>query len=59
MNDLSKQHLKTKDERRTSGEEEVSANSPVTPVDAFDLGKADQDRRIFQNGDTDRKSDQD
>ncbi len=59
MNHLSKQHLKDKDGRRASGEEKVSANSPVTPVDAFDLDKADQDRRIFQNGDTDRTSDQD
>jgi|GEM_PF-6078999 len=36
----------------------VSGHASVQPVEKFDLGKIDKDRRIFQNGDTDR-TDQD
>ena len=36
----------------------VSGDASVQPVDKFDLGKVDKNRRIFQNGDTDR-TDQD
>ncbi|KEQ02981.1 hypothetical protein [Pseudorhizobium pelagicum] len=35
----------------------VSGNPPVQPVENFDLGEADDDRRMFQNGDTDRTAD--
>ena len=37
----------------------VPKGNPVEPVKDFDLGKIDKDRRIFQNGDTDRGTDQD
>lgn len=36
----------------------VSGNPPVQPVENFDLGEVDEDRRMFQNGDTDRTADE-
>jgi hypothetical protein len=41
----------------TEDKSAVSGNPPVQPVENFDLGEADADRRMFQNGDTDRTAD--
>lgn len=38
-----------------ANENAISGNPPVAPVDDYDLGKVDKDRRIFGNGDTDRE----
>lgn len=35
----------------------ISGNPPIQPVENFDLGEADDDRQMFQNGDTDRTAD--
>lgn len=46
-------HAETKP-AKPSGEA-AAGNSPVSPVENYDLGKVDKDRRIFGNGDTDRE----
>nr|CAD6426405.1 hypothetical protein REQ54_02870 [Rhizobium sp. Q54] len=50
-----------KDERQPASGSTYPAgtDSPVKPVENFDLGKIEKDRRIFQNGDTDRTTEQD
>ncbi|CAD7052404.1 hypothetical protein REJC140_01866 [Pseudorhizobium endolithicum] len=50
-----------KDERQpaSGSKDPAGTDLPVKPVENFDLGKVEKDRRIFQNGDTDRTTEQD
>ena len=59
MNHTDKQETKQEAQQKTDEQAKVSANSPISPVEKFDVGEADDDRRIFQNGDTDRTSGKD
>ncbi|WP_281978123.1 hypothetical protein [Pseudorhizobium flavum] len=59
MNHTDKQETKQEAQQKTDEQAKVSANSPISPVEEFDVGAADDDRRIFQNGDTDRTSGKD
>lgn len=55
MSDHSKSTTKNEREKQVVEDKAaVSDDSSVQPVENFDLGKVDKDRRIFQNGDTDR-----
>lgn len=54
MNHTHKQAAKQEAQQKTEEQAKVSGNSPISPVEEFDVGEADDDRRIFQNGDTDR-----
>ncbi|MCJ8521639.1 hypothetical protein ABID21_004755 [Pseudorhizobium tarimense] len=45
--------------KQTPDDAAISANAPVQPVENFDPAKPNKDRRIFQNGDTDRITEQD
>nr|CAD6616213.1 hypothetical protein RKHAN_03073 [Rhizobium sp. Khangiran2] len=59
MNHTDKRETKQEAQQKTDEQAKVSANSPISPVEEFDVGEADDDRRIFQNGDTDRTSGKD
>lgn len=59
MNHTDKRETKQEAQQKTDEQAKVSANSPISPVEKFDVGEADDDRRIFQNGDTDRTSGKD
>lgn len=50
---------KAEQKQQLGDDSAVSGNAPVQPVEKFDPGKIDKDRRMFQNGDTDRTTDQD
>jgi hypothetical protein len=50
---------KAEQKQQTADDAAVSANAPTQPVENFDPGKIDKDRRMFQNGDTERTTEQD
>lgn len=56
MDDIRRQDREKKPEK-TDKQAGISGNSPISPVKEFDVGDAEEDRRIFQNGDTDREPD--
>ncbi|HEX2147919.1 MAG TPA: hypothetical protein VHG11_09755 [Pseudorhizobium sp.] len=55
---MSNEPDKAKPDGKTASDAASSVNPPVKPVENFDLGKVEKDRRIFQNGDTDRTADE-
>ena len=60
MSNDSNSTLKNESEKPSAEDKvTVSGDASVQPVENFDLGKVDKDRRIFQNGDTDRTDQED
>ena len=57
MTELSNKPAHGQDKQPPTDEAAVSGNPPVQPVEDFNPGNVDEDRRIFQNGDTDREAD--